>query len=490
MKAWSKYNTLFRSEKYGRFLYNALSGLMLEVDEFYYRMLQGIQKGAASDLLEIDREFIDWLEKKRFLVDSSYEEQELMKMKHQRNAACLDSSYLNLTVCPTLGCNFSCYYCFEKSQDDFTVMSEKTMNALISFIENHHDSKKLSVTWYGGEPLLAFDVIKKLTDKFLEYDSEYDNAVLISNAFLLDERIIEQLDVLKINRIQIVLDGKEFTHNRRRMLKDGSPTYRVIVQNLDTLMSSGWGGRCTVRINIDKMNQEEYAECCLELLSRYKGMNLRVYPGRVKTFFYDAKGIDYKNLSDKEWADFMVDGYHKSGVLPLEGFYPRRRISNNCIATNFFGYVIGPKGEIYKCWEDVGRDDMIVGSLHKDGVLSNLKLLEDYIFETDPYNDRKCMNCTVFPICGGGCVNKRLRNWKFKERDVKYCSSFKKSLITYLEAHLDTLETINICNALLGKEYANCSKMGYRIVSKNKVESLVGRNNNKKTFRHPERSVL
>ncbi len=475
MKPWSRYNTLFCSKQHGWFLYNALSGVMFELDHHHYRIAQSLCNGEPIFPSKNDREFIGTLEENGFLAHWEAEKVKLMALRYQRNAACFSTAYVGLTICPTLACNFGCLYCFEKTQNDATIMSDETMEALMGFIRNHQAAKNLYVIWYGGEPTLAFDVMEKLTSRFLELYPDYDNAVLMTNGYLLDEAKIERLKDLKVSSVQITLDGSEKTHNQRRMLKNGGPTYARILRNMDLLMTSSWQGKCSVRVNVDRSNRHEYFAIHKELLERYMGKNLKVYAGYVKTFLdhvYDHR----RGLSLSEWTELMVEGYNTEGIVPRGGFFPESGTHNTCIATSHYGYVIGPKGEMYGCWEDVGQEHMVLGSVHGDKFATNPELIARYGIGTDPHDDAECLECNVFPICGGGCVNKRLRLQQFGEEGLEHCSPFRESLQEYLEAYLNTRHTKQICNAVLGTGTTPSMEKGYRMLQPEKSRAEQGKN--------------
>ncbi len=460
MKPWSLYNNLFHSERYGSFLYNALSGIMLELDEGHFLTAGKLRDGYQGELPDEHHEFLAFLEEKGFLAQREDELLQLMQMHYRRNVECFSTSTLGLTICPTLACNFACPYCFEHSQNDATVMNDETMNAIVSFIKKHQDTKNLSVSWYGGEPTLAFDVIVALTRKFLElYPDDY-NAGLVTNGYLLDKNKINQLEALKITFIQITLDGSEETHDCRRKLRNGAPTYEQILRNINLLMDSAWEGQCNIRINVDRTNQYEYQSLRIKLLERYKGRRMNVYPGRVN--IHDNAFDDQCGLYNSEWVKFILDSYNKEDIATLSGFYPISGAQNTCVATRRYGYVIGSKGEIYKCWEDVGKKEMVIGSVHEEQFLTNPKLVTRYSIGTEPFNDSICMKCPVMPICGGGCVNKRLRSQQFGEECLEYCSPLRESLQSYLEVYLDALQKIEICAAMLGTITGRSMEKGYR----------------------------
>ncbi|NTU57857.1 MAG: radical SAM protein [Chlorobiaceae bacterium] len=462
MRPWSRYNTLFRSERYGWFLHNTLSGVMLELDENHARIVESIRSGMFEFSPE-SSEFISRLEQGGFLAEPSAERLKLMENRYRRNLACFNTAYVGLAICPTLACNFACTYCFEDSQGETAVMDDRTIEALLAFIRTHKDAKHLTVKWYGGEPTLAFDVIETLTAKFIELFPDYADAGMVTNGYLLDQKKIDRLNDLRITSLQVTLDGIEATHDRRRRLGGGGGTHDRILRNLDLLMASSWKGRCSVRVNVDGSNMHEYAALRKELLVRYKGRNLTVYPGRVNVV--EGKACDQQcGLCNSEWASFQLEGYARDGITPRGGFYPLSGTQNLCIATSHQGYVVGPKGELYKCWEEVGKENMVIGSVHDEPFVADSELLVRYAVGADPYDDGECMECKLFPVCGGGCVNRRMMVQQFGEASLDYCSVLKESLERYLDAYMDIWHTNRICRAVLGKGSVPSMENGYRMV--------------------------
>ncbi|MBL7203352.1 MAG: radical SAM protein [Desulfobacteraceae bacterium] len=258
---WSRYNNLFRSDRFGPFVYNALSNTLIELDERHYEMLKGLDRGNDNTSIVLnDSDFNGLLREKLVLVEPGEEEEQLLAQQHRRQAACFDSSGLGLTICPTLRCNFRCPYCFESSQADVKTMSQKTQERLLDWIKQYKNIKNLDVSWYGGEPLLAFEAICELTGKFKALDLNFDNAGLITNGYLLDKDKISRLNDLKIADIQITLDGPREVHDSRRFLAGGGPTFDRILENVTNLMNSDYAGRCKIRINVDRQNVRNYLD--------------------------------------------------------------------------------------------------------------------------------------------------------------------------------------------------------------------------------------
>lgn len=470
MKPWSFYNTLFHSEKFGYYLYNALSGVMLELDKDRYDSAVRLRDGSACIQYSDDPDFHACLEKQGFLAGRDDEYQKLMVMHYLRNATCFCSSTLRLTICPTLECNFGCPYCFELGRHDAQPMGPETMDAIVSFIKSHEDARNLNVSWYGGEPTLSLDIVKALTSRFIELFPDYCNAGLVTNGYLLDELWIRELGDLKINRIQVTIDGTEQTHDSRRVLKTGGATYRRILDNIDLLMNSSWQGKLSVRVNVDRTNSADFGMLRSELMKRYQGKQLVVYPARIAT--YPELTVDQQcELCASEWADFIIGGFKHGRIVPEGGFFPVSGKSNVCIATSHYGFVIGPGGEMYKCFEDVGNAGMAVGSVHGKPPLENIGLAAMFSTGVDPFSDSECLGCPVLPLCGGGCARRRLRSKFAGMQSVEYCSMLKYSLVPFLEAYLDTLQTKEICQALLGTNNPRDMSRGYRMVQPEKKAS-------------------
>ena len=112
-----------------------------------------------------------------------------------------------MTIAPTRECNFACPYCYEPDRD-VVYMSDKTEKNIISFMKRFPKVDRIIITWYGGEPLLAFDRILSMNTKIADLKIPYES-IIITNGYLLNQEVIDRLEELKTGRIQITLDGCE-----------------------------------------------------------------------------------------------------------------------------------------------------------------------------------------------------------------------------------------------------------------------------------------
>jgi len=476
MVRWSRYSCHFTTARGEHLVYNALSNSLLQLDDAHDRAVARLHRlsetpgGADETALgaglgaggeAVDPGLLPALRRHLVLVAADEEDEALLAERTARNAAAYRTGMVGLTICPTLACNFRCGYCFEHSQHDGKVMTSETAGHLVAFIRGHEDARRLSLAWYGGEPTLAWDRIRDLTERFLGLGLVFEPAGLVTNGYLLDERRIGQLADLRIETIQVTLDGPPETHDARRVLPGGGPTYARILDNLDVLMASAWGGRLSVRVNVDRTNAECFTEFREELLQRFSTPRVRVYAGHVSPAPGDQATADCA-LCASEWHELALALYWEHGMLPARGFYPPSTPAG-CVATAPSGYVVGPAGELYDCWEDVGDADMVIGDVAADPPVTDPGLHARYLVGTDPFGDPECLACDVLPVCNGGCAAKRLRAQR-GEPTGDHCSPYRRHLEAYLEAYLDAFLTRELCAAVLAPGPPG-ERPGWRLVS-------------------------
>ena len=182
------------------------------------------------------------------------------------------------------------------------------------------------------------------------------------------------------------------------------PTYEKILTNIDVFCNIHPECKVGVRVNVHEGNNKEYAQLKKELLERWAGKNVMVY------FMYvQAHGqCQVACLENKDKLKFIIDLYKNHNLV--EGkFFPDQTLGG-CTADSNMSFVIGPKGELYKCWVDIGRPEYEIGNIA--GTKLNLELTSEYIIGTDKFSDTKCQNCFMFPICDGGCGKYRLDDKK------------------------------------------------------------------------------
>ena len=135
--------------------------------------------------------------------------------------------------------NFRCIYCYEKDSLTPCKMSEETEGNIVNLLKHQIGKiKHFSVTWYGGEPLLGLDSLQRLSKEFIKICDENQiaySAGIVTNGYLLTLETYNILKECRVTGMQITIDGDEETHNQRRPLAGGQPTYQKIMSNLEAL---------------------------------------------------------------------------------------------------------------------------------------------------------------------------------------------------------------------------------------------------------------
>ena len=418
----SKYNFAFPCDtgKVGeQVLYNARTTSLSILDKQHADVFNDFCKNETQIS---DKEFEQQLFKCGCIVPENVDEKQLLQLRLYQTR--FNSDHLTLTIAPTMNCNFRCVYCFEANNlSNNKVMDESVQQAIIELARGKMKTiQALHIVWYGGEPLLAMDVIEKLSTELIKMAEEnnvtYD-ALMISNGYFLTKDVAQKLSKYKVNSIQVTIDGPKHIHDKRRILAGGQGTFDKLISNLKE--SCGELQSISLRINTDKDNQEEVDDV-VNLLKENGLESIYCYLGFVRnTDVYSLDRCFNMETYGKVQFDFAI----KHGFSPLID-YPINR-ANFCSADFYFNYSIDPDGYLYNCWNDVGNKDARVGSLFDEERANfNLEYFMKYIL-FDATVDSQCAECKLLPVCMGGCPYRRINN-------DEHCTEKKYIIEEYLLA--------------------------------------------------------
>jgi uncharacterized protein len=322
-------------------------------------------------------------------------------------------------------CNFACFYCFEEGNKNFSLMDESIENALVTIIEKNK-KKSLSINWFGGEPLLGFDkmisICKKLIDKEIKFTSS-----IVTNGSLLTMEKIEQLDLLNLSFIQITLDGLAEVHDKRRCFKNGKPSFDKILYNIENLLGKT-SIPLVIQVTVDHSNESAYEDILSFFQQKYpnylKEKRIKIGCNYVldRTNFEEkAQCYTHQDIL-KEKIESLQRGDRNAKTPYLPG------LSMPCMYRSISSMTIDSQGNIYRCLEHLGNPSCKIGDLHV-GKISLSKIVE-MTFGEDPFEDKECTHCNVFPVCGGGCPLDRIN--KKEEKTYNHCSFYKENLADLL----------------------------------------------------------
>jgi uncharacterized protein len=241
----SRFNLLVEKNDEYALLFNFYSRGFVKLNKDNYKKFEELSFSSGDQVLkELKAGF--------FIHNDNVNELEMFDARNRLTR--YSSSNFVLTIVPTLDCNFACEYCFAVKKKEY--MSPKTQDEIIKFIEKKEwkGINSFHVCWFGGEPLLAKGIMDRLSKEFIRLCEKLKiayEADLVTNGYLLTKKNIEWLKEIKVDQIQITFDGDEKTHDQRRKLINGGPTFRVIMDNLKNAVGNF---RINLRVNMDKRN--------------------------------------------------------------------------------------------------------------------------------------------------------------------------------------------------------------------------------------------
>lgn len=323
----------------------------------------------------------------------------------QSNARC------SIYILFSLKCNFSCIYCFENNQLKKQTNSILSVYDCIRFlIQVSHMYNSISVTIFGGEPLLVenLDKISALM-QFLNKGNFFTR--VITNGYNLN--IYDDIfSLYPPQEIIITIDGDKYIHDKRRRHLEKRSTYDVILFNLINCNFLKKNiTKIIVRINLDKDNYMHCDGLFLDLISKSLSfISVSVYRTNNRSLTYKANSIFsiyefavfFEHIKEKYGNDITI----KSGeniynhiinlLFKEELVYPRLTY---CEIGNILA--ISPDRNIYLCSERIGNKDFFLCNLDEfsKAKTQRLKIYQKSILSCN----NKCAKCCVNTICGGGC---------------------------------------------------------------------------------------
>jgi uncharacterized protein len=269
-------------------------------------------------------------------------------------------------------------------------------------------ARKLTITWFGGEPLMAADVIESLSPRLIrvaeERGCEY-SAWIFTNGYLLSEDMVDLLLRCRVTKVHIPLDGVGATNDATRRLVGGGPTYQRILENLSLLKPPIY---TLVRANVHEGNVGEIDDLKRAVLTRAKEAGNLID-------FYAASIVDVSPADelDSPMAEYAFHGIEVA--LRPESTHVLVGKDHACVGQNLWMVAMDDEGDLYKCGGKLcGQKDFAYGSArdwdpaHPIETASNPDMLSRFLNTAVPSRDDKCYNCVWLPLCGGGCPQMRL----------------------------------------------------------------------------------
>lgn len=319
-----------------------------------------------------------------------------------------------LNICHT--CDLRCRYCFASSgtygDSKGSLMSFATGKKAVDFLIKSSGSRKnLDIDFFGGEPLLNWDVVKQLTEYCRQQGLIHDKNIrltITTNATHLTKEKMEYLNN-NFKNVVLSLDGRPEVNDRMRLNSKGEGTYADIAPKIAQFVQLRGEREYYLRGTFTKYNLD-FTEDALHLAEFGKNISLEPVLSDSSCDYgitlsdlprieeeYERLAVSL-NESEKNGSD--INFFHFS--LDLEGGPCLFKRLKGC-GTGLEYCAVAPSGEIYPCHQLVGEDEYLLGSVNDNNV--NLSRSVQNKFKRFLLSDQEpCRNCWARYHCGGGCA--------------------------------------------------------------------------------------
>lgn len=336
-------------------------------------------------------------------------------------------------------CNLNCSYCFAsqgKYSGERALMSfEVGKRALDFLIENSGTRRNLEVDFFGGEPLMNFDVVKRLVEYARSIEKEKNKNfrfTLTTNGMLIDDEVIDFAN-REMSNVVLSLDGRKEIHDRYRIDYNGNGSWEKIVPKFQKLVQKRGGKDYYMRGTFTHANPDFLEDIKTMLDLGFTELSMEPVVAAAddpSALTKDDMPIIFKQY--EELAQLMIERgkegkpftfYHY--MIDLKGgpcIY--KRISGCGSGTEYMA--VTPWGDLYPCHQFVGDEKFRLGDIY-NGV-TNAEIQNEFA-ACNVYARSECRDCWAKLYCSGGCAANAYHSTGSVKGVYKYgCELFKKRM--------------------------------------------------------------
>ena len=336
-------------------------------------------------------------------------------------------------------CNLNCSYCFAsqgKYHGERALMSfEVGKRALDFLVENSHGRTNLEVDFFGGEPLMNFDVVKQLVAYARSIEKEKDKNfrfTLTTNGVLIDDDVIDFANK-EMSNVVLSLDGRKGVHDRFRVDYAGKGSWEKIVPKFQKLVEARGGKNYYMRGTFTHHNPDFLKDIQTMLDLGFDELSMEPVvcasgdPSELTMEDLPIVLAQYEELAklmmerDKQGKPFTF--YHY--MIDLAGgpcIY--KRISGCGSGTEYMA--VTPWGDLYPCHQFVGDEKFKLGDIWKG--VDNTQIQDEFM-QCNVYARSECRDCWARLYCSGGCAANAYHATGSVKGVYKYgCELFRKRM--------------------------------------------------------------
>ena len=311
-------------------------------------------------------------------------------------------------------CNLACRYCFAEEGEYHgrrALMSyEVGKKALDFLIANSGNRHNLEVDFFGGEPLMNWQVVKDLVAYGREQEKIHDKHfrfTVTTNGVLLNDEIQEFINK-EMDNVVLSLDGRKEVNDKMRPFRNGKGSYDLIVPKFQKLADSRNQEKYYIRGTFTRNNLDFSNDILRFADLGFKQMSIEPVVGE-ETDPYAIREEDLPQICEEydKLAKIMIER-EKAGkgfnffhfMIDLEGGpCVAKRLSGCGSGTEYLA--VTPWGDLYPCHQFVGKEEFLMGNVD-EGIIKP-EIAEEFR-GCSVYSKEKCKKCFARFYCSGGCM--------------------------------------------------------------------------------------
>ena len=366
-----------------------------------------LSKYNDEDIEEAYNEVKELIEEERLFTDDIYKDfvMDFKKRTTVVKALCLHIAH---------DCNLACKYCFADEGEYHgkrELMSyEVGKKALDFLVANSGSRTNLEVDFFGGEPLMNFEVVKQLVKygrSLEEPNNKKFRFTLTTNGVLLDDDILEFANK-EMSNLVLSLDGRKEVHDLMRPRRGGQGSYVTVVPKFIKAAESRNQMNYYVRGTYTR-NNLDFAKDVIHMADLgFEQISVEpVVADKSESYAIREEDIDTLIKQYDELTAEMIK--RKKEGKPFNFFHFMIDLSGGpCVAKRLSGcgsgteyLAVSPSGELYPCHQFMGMKDFLLGNVDEGVIRTDIR---DEFKLCNVYAKEKCKNCFAKFYCSGGCA--------------------------------------------------------------------------------------
>ncbi|MCR3758710.1 SPASM domain-containing protein [Clostridium felsineum] len=318
------------------------------------------------------------------------------------------SNISSITLMLIQKCNLKCSYCYGQNgtYNDSGVMSIETAQKSIDLLITKSKNCNLSICFFGGEPLLKFDLIKKIVSYCHKKETETDKRfrfTMTTNGTLLNKEI-EEFIIENNIRLQISIDGNKTIHDSNRYFDNKRGSHDIILTNTKNLRSMGLlSARATITGKyMDIKNIYNYLSSLnfyeVSISPAFNLLTREEYTELAKSYIAFYLDME-KRIKEKRYKEVQKNKQFIKELKQIHYSIPRKVSCGAGITMN----AVDIHGDIYPCHRFVNYKDYSIGTIWSNNSKQNT-FLENTMFN----NKKNCFYCWARNLCISGCPSTNL----------------------------------------------------------------------------------